>query len=293
MSVLINENTTVLVQGLTGHSARKHALNMKENNTNIVAGVSPGKGGTYAEDWPIYDTVRQALADHTIDLSLIYAPPQGAANAIIESIESEIKLIVCVTEGIPKLDMLRVHERLTQSNSRLIGPCTPGITVPGKSKVGFLPDIVTLPGNVGVVGKSGTLTYEICYQLTSQGIGQSTIVGIGGDPIRGTSFKDVIELFNQDDETDFIVLVGEIGGNDEEDAAAYLKSNPSKPIIAYIAGRTAPKDVPMGHAGALISNNQGGYDQKIQHLQENGVQVAASISEVSAMIKKMMGEKKR
>lgn len=288
MSVLVSENTRVLVQGLTSKIAKKHALNMQLNNTNILAGVSPGKGGTFTEGWPIYDTVRQALEEHPVDLSLIYAPPFAAANAIIESIESNIGLIVCVTEGIPKLDMLRVQDHLKQSNVKLIGPCTPGITVPGKTKVGFIPDIVTLPGNVGVVGKSGTLTYEICYQLTTQGIGQSTIVGIGGDPIRGTSFKDVIEWFNHDDETDYIVMVGEIGGNDEEEAAAYLQNNPSKPIIAYIAGRTAPEDIPMGHAGALISNNQGSFAQKIQHLKESGVQIATSISDVPVLIKKSM-----
>ncbi|WP_246010300.1 succinate--CoA ligase subunit alpha [Bacillus yapensis] len=291
--MLINENTSVLVQGLTSYTAKKHAINMRANNTRIIAGVSPGKGGSYVEDWPIYDTVRQALNKHTIDLSIIYAPPQSAANAIIESIESEIKIIVCVTEGIPKLDMLKVYEKLSKSKTRLLGPCTPGITVPGKTKIGFLPDIITLPGNVGVVGKSGTLTYEICYQLTKEGIGQSTIMGIGGDPIRGTSFKEVLKLFNEDGETDYIVMVGEIGGNDEEEAATFLDNNNSKPVVAYIAGRTAPKDVPMGHAGALIANNQGGYAQKIQYLQESGVQVATSISEVVTILKKMMGEKKK
>lgn len=286
MSVLINENTRVLVQGLTSNTAKNHAINMVENNTKIIAGVAPKKGNTFVENWPIYDTVKQTLENHEIDLSLIYAPPKYAANAIIESIEAEINYIVCITEGIPLHDMLKVYNRLLNSKSILIGPCSPGITSPGKSKVGFIPDKVCLPGSVGVIGKSGTLTYETCYQLKKHGLGQSTIIGIGGDPIIGLTFSDAIELFENDDETDIIVMVGEIGGRDEELAAEYVSSYGSKPVIAYIAGKTAPEDVQMGHAGALISNNQGGYQSKVNKLKENGVYIASSVTEIAELVKK-------
>lgn len=288
--MLVNERTQVVIQGLTSNIARKHALNMLQNNTKIVAGVAPKRGGSFVEEWPVYDTVQQALDNHKIDVSLIYAPPQYAAQAIIESIEAEINLIVCVTEGIPIRDMLIVHKRLLHSKSVLIGPCSPGITVPGKTKIGFIPDIVCSPGNIGVVGKSGTLTYEICYQLTKAGYGQSTVIGIGGDPIKGISFKEALELFEDDEETQLVVMVGEIGGRDEEEASDYFRYHASKPVIAYIAGRTAPKNVPMGHAGALISNNQGGYQEKANNLTSNGVQVATSIPEVTTLIKKIMNE---
>jgi succinyl-CoA synthetase alpha subunit len=286
--VLVNEKTQVVIQGLTSNVARKHALNMTQNNTKIVAGVAPRKGGSFVEEWPVYDTVRQALDNHEIDVSLIYAPPQHAAQAIIESIEAEINLIVCVTEGIPVQDMLKVHNRLLESKSLLIGPCSPGISVPGKTKIGFIPDIVCSPGNIGVVGKSGTLTYEICYQLTKAGYGQSTIIGIGGDPIKGISFKEALKLFEDDEETQLIVMVGEIGGRDEEEASDFITHHVSKPVIAYIAGRTAPEDVAMGHAGAMISNSQGGYQGKVHNLTSNGVQIATSISEVATLSHKIL-----
>ncbi|MCP8615658.1 succinate--CoA ligase subunit alpha [Salirhabdus salicampi] len=285
MSILIDEKTNVLIQGLTGTIAQRHALNMKKNNTNILAGVAPKKGGTQVNGWPIFDTVSQALDHIQVDLSLIYAPPMIAANAIMESIETGIETIVCVTEGIPQHDMYRVYKRLTESNSILLGPCSPGVTSPGKSKVGFLPDQICLPGNVGVVGKSGTLTYEICYQMKLEGIGQSSIVGIGGDPIKGLSFKDVIQLFEEDDETDVIVMVGEIGGVEEEEAAEYIKKYVSKSVVAFIAGKNAPKDVPMGHAGALISGGEGGYEEKVNNLKHNGIHVAKSIFEVTNLVK--------
>ncbi|WP_307794973.1 succinate--CoA ligase subunit alpha [Alkalihalobacillus sp. BA299] len=285
--MLINEKTRVLVQGLTSNTAKNHALNMVQNNTKIIAGVVPTKGGTFTEGWPIYDTVRQTIEHHDIDLSLIYAPPKYAAEAIIESIEAEINLIVCVTEGIPLNDMLDVYNRLINSKSILVGPCSPGLTSPGKSKVGFIPDKVCLPGNVGVIGKSGTLTYEICYQLRKNGLGQSTIIGIGGDPIKGLTFRDAIELFEHDNETDIIVMVGEIGGRDEEIAAEYVNTFGSKPVIAYIAGKTAPEDVQMGHAGAMISHNQGGYEGKVKALKENGIHVAHSVTDVSKLIKQL------
>lgn len=290
MSVLVNEKTRVLIQGLTGQSARKHALNMRQNGTKIVAGVAPTKGGGFVEEWPIYDTVQQVLDHHDIDLSLIYAPPRYAAQAIIESIEAGIPIIVCVTEGIPIRDMLVVHNRLAASRSVLIGPCSPGITAPGKTKIGFLPDIACSPGNVGVIGKSGTLTYEACYQLTKSGIGQSTVIGIGGEPIRGLSFTDALALFENDDETELVVLIGEIGGREEEAAAVYLKNHVSKPVIAYICGRTAPENVAMGHAGAMISNQQGGYLDKVAALQANGAYVAESIPEIAALINKIRQE---
>jgi succinyl-CoA synthetase alpha subunit len=288
LSVLVNENSQVVIQGLTSNVARKHALNMLQNNTKIVAGVSPTRGGSYIEKWPVYDSVQQALDNHEINVSLIYAPPQYAGKAIIESIEAEISLIVCVTEGIPIQDMLRVHNRLLGSKSVLIGPCSPGITVPGKTKIGFIPDIVCSPGNIGVVGKSGTLTYEICYQLTKAGYGQSTIIGIGGDPIKGISFKEALKLFEADEATDLIVMVGEIGGRDEEEASEFIKHYVSKPVIAYIAGRTAPEDIPMGHAGAMVTNNQGGYPGKVHDLMSSGVQIATSITEVATLSKKIL-----
>lgn len=280
MSVFIDENTRVLIQGLTGFNARKDALSMKNNGTKIVAGVVPKKGGEFVEEWPIYDTVNQALEHHQIDLSLIYAPPKFAANAIIEAIEAKIKKIVCVTEGIPLHDMFRVKEKLSTSDSILIGPTSPGVTSPGKAKVGFIPDRVSLPGDIGVIGKSGTLSYEVCYRLTKLGFGQSTIMGIGGDSIRGTTYKDAIKWFEKDDETNAIVLVGEIGGSDEEEAAEYVKLYGTKPVIAFIAGRTAPEDTPMGHAGALIKNGQGSYEQKVKKLKECGIKVAASFKEL-------------
>lgn len=287
MSVLVNEETQVLIQGLTSNMAKKHALNMSQNNTKIVAGVVPMKGSTYVDNWPIYDTVRQALDHHSVDLSLIYAPPQLAAEAILESIDAEIELIVCVTEGIPIHDMFKVKKRLLLSTSTLIGPCCPGITSPGKAKIGFLPDTVCLPGKVGVIGKSGTLTYEICYQLKRQGIGQSTIIGIGGDPIKGLTFKDAIELFQKDEETDIIIMVGEIGGRDEEEAAEYVNNFVTKPVIAYIAGKNAPQDVPMGHAGALISENHGGYYSKVNKLEQNGIHIAHSVTDIPRLIKEL------
>ena len=284
MSVFIDENTTVLIQGLTGFNARKDALSMKKNGTKIVAGVVPKKGGELVEDWPIYDTVKQALDHHQIDLSLIYAPPKYAANAIIEAIDAKIKKIVCVTEGIPLHDMFRVKEKLSTSDSILIGPTSPGVYAPGKAKVGFIPDRVAVPGDIGVVGKSGTLSYEVCYRLTKLGYGQSTILGIGGDSIRGTTYKDVIGWFENDDETNAIILVGEIGGTDEEEAAEYVKMHGTKPVIAFIAGRTAPEDTPMGHAGAMVKNGQGSYNQKVQKLKECGIQVAASFKDLERIL---------
>jgi succinyl-CoA synthetase alpha subunit len=287
LSVLIDQETTVLIQGLTSKTATKHAMNMAENNTNIVAGVVPKRGGTQVNRWPIYDSVQQALEDHPIDLSLIYAPPKYASDAIVESIESGIRLIVCVTEGIPAHDMLRIFHRLKGSSSTLIGPCSPGIFNPGKVKVGFIPDAAGLPGNVGVVGKSGTLTYQICYQMKQEGIGQSSIVGIGGDSIKGFSFIDALERFEKDEETNSIVMIGEIGGSDEEEAAKYIKTNISKPVIGFIAGSSAPKDVPMGHAGALVSQNQGGYQEKVDVLRQHGVYVADSLFEITSLIKEL------
>lgn len=284
MSVFIDENTTVLIQGLTGFNARKDALSMKKNGTKIVAGVVPKKGGEFVEEWPIYDTVKQALDQHQIDLSLIYAPPKHAATAIIEAIEAKIKKIVCVTEGIPLHDLFIVKEKLCASDSILIGPTSPGVTSPGKAKVGFIPDRVSIPGDIGVVGKSGTLSYEVCYRLTKLGLGQSTIIGIGGDSIRGTTYKDAIIWFENDDETKTIVLVGEIGGNDEEEAAEFVRQHGTKRVIAFIAGRTAPEDTPMGHAGALVTNGKGSYAEKVRKLKECGIEVAATFKEFEDLL---------
>ena len=276
MSILVDKSTRVIVQGLTGREGTFHAKTCAEYGTKIVGGVTPGKGGSTHEGWPVFNTVQQAVAATNADASVIFVPPPFAADAIMEAADAEIELIVCLTEGIPTLDMVRVWEFLQDRRSRLIGPNCPGIISPGKCKIGIMPGHIHRPGNVGIVSRSGTLTYEAVYQLTQRGVGQSTAIGIGGDPIIGTNFVDTLELFEKDPQTEAIVLIGEIGGNAEETAADYIRRHVRKPVVAFIAGQTAPPGRRMGHAGAIISGGLGTAAEKIRALEAAGIRVVKS-----------------
>jgi len=276
MSILVDKSTRVIVQGLTGREGTFHAKTCAEYGTKIVGGVTPGKGGSTHEGWPVFNTVQQAVGATNADASVIFVPPPFAADAIMEAADAEIELIVCITEGIPTLDMVRVWQFLQDRRSRLIGPNCPGIISPGKCKIGIMPGHIHRPGNVGIVSRSGTLTYEAVYQLTQRGVGQSTAIGIGGDPIIGTNFVDTLELFEKDPQTEAIVLIGEIGGNAEETAADYIRRHVRKPVVAFIAGQTAPPGRRMGHAGAIISGGLGTAAEKIRALEAAGIRVVKS-----------------
>jgi succinyl-CoA synthetase alpha subunit len=286
MSILLDENSKVLVQGITGRDGSFHTEKMIEYGTKIVSGVTPGKGGTTIFDVPVFNSVREAVLETGANVSIIYVPEKGAADAIVEAADANINLIICITEGVPVNQMIKVSKYLeSKPQVRLIGPNCPGIISPGKSKVGIMPGHIFRPGNVGVISRSGTLTYEVVYQLTNLGFGQSTSIGIGGDPIIGTNFIDALTLFNADPETESVVLIGEIGGDSEEKAAEYIKNNMKKKVVAFIAGRTAPAEKRMGHAGAIISQGKGTAESKVNAFREAGISVASIPSEIPGLLR--------
>ena len=283
MSILLDSNSRVVTQGL-GATGRFHLNGCREYGTAMVAGVRPGKGGQTAEDTPVFDTVAEAVDKEGANVSVIYVPPPGAADAIMEAADAGIPLVVCITEGIPVADMIRVQRFLDGRDTRLIGPNCPGIITPGQAKVGIMPGYIHEPGRVGVISRSGTLTYESVHQLTQLGVGQSTCIGIGGDPIIGTGFIDALDLFNRDPDTDAVMMIGEIGGNAEELAAAWVQENMTKPVAAFIAGKTAPPGKRMGHAGAIISGGQGTAADKEAALEAAGMPVAPSPAELGVTL---------
>jgi succinyl-CoA synthetase alpha subunit len=291
MSILVNKNTRVLTQGITGATGQIHTRACKEYGTQMVGGVVPGKGGTDFEGIPIFDTVEQARRATGANATVIYVPPPFAADAILEAVAAGIELVICITEGVPVLDMVKVRRYMRGTSSRLIGPNCPGVITPGECKIGIMPGYIHKPGNVGVVSRSGTLTYEAVYQLTQLGIGQSSCVGIGGDPIVGSGHIDILKLFNADPATRAVIMIGEIGGSAEEEAAQYIKENFKKPVVAFIAGQTAPKGRRMGHAGAIISGGRGTAADKIAALMAAGIAVAMSPAELGITMKNLLDSK--
>ncbi len=293
LSVLVDKNTRLIVQGLTGKEGTFHALQMRDYGTNIVGGVTPGKGGTTHEGFPVFNSVADAVKETGANASVIYVPPPFAADAIMEAADSELPLIVCITEGIPSLDMVKAFAYVSARTSRLIGPNCPGVISPGKCKVGIMPARIHLAGTpgsrVGVVSRSGTLTYEAVGQLTALGIGQSTCIGIGGDPIIGTTQKDALTLFNEDPDTDAIVMIGEIGGSAEEEAAEYVKAHVKKPVVGFICGQTAPPGRRMGHAGAIIAGGKGTAEEKMKAMTAAGIHVVKSPADIGAKVKEVLG----
>jgi succinyl-CoA synthetase alpha subunit len=284
MSVLIDKNTRLIVQGITGREGTFHAKQAQSYGTKVVGGVTPGKGGTTHEGWPVFDTVAAAVAATGANASVIFVPPPGGADAVMECAEAGVPLAVCITEGIPTLDMMRAFAFLEGKKTRLIGPNCPGLISAGRAKAGIIPGHICKEGRVGIVSKSGTLTYEAIHQLTRLGLGQTTCIGIGGDPLIGTSFIDALTLFAGDPETEAVVLIGEIGGNAEEDAAAFIKQSFKKPVVGFIAGQTAPPGRRMGHAGAIIAGGKGTASEKMQALTEAGVHVVKSPADIGAAV---------
>ncbi|MGB9807797.1 MAG: succinate--CoA ligase subunit alpha [Thermosulfidibacteraceae bacterium] len=292
MSILVNKNTRVVVQGITGKEGTFHAKQCIEYGTNIVAGVTPGKGGTLWEGKiPVYNTVQEAVEKEGVNAALIFVPPAFAADAIAEAADAGCEVIVAITEGIPVIDMMKVKRAIREKNVRLIGPNCPGVITPGECKMGIMPGYIFSRGPVGVISRSGTLTYEAVWQCTTRGIGQSTCIGIGGDPIVGSTFVDLLKLFNEDDETELVVLIGEIGGTAEEEAAEYIKREFKKPVVAFIAGRTAPPGRRMGHAGAIIAGGKGTAAEKMKALKEAGVHVVESPAEIGETVARVLGKK--
>src|SRR6476660_1406311 len=285
MAVLIDKNTRLLVQGLTGREGTFHAKQAAAYGTTVVGGVTPGKGGTTHEGWPVFNTVADCVRETGANASVIFVPPAGAADAILEAADAGLPLVVCITEGIPTLDMMKVFAAIRGSKTRVIGPNCPGLITAGQAKAGIIPGHIVKEGRVGIVSKSGTLTYEAIHQLTKLGLGQTTCIGIGGDPLIGTSFIDALSLFGGDPATEAVVMIGEIGGNAEEDAAAFIAQNFKKPVVGFIAGQTAPPGRRMGHAGAIISGGSGAAEEMMQALQAAGIPVCSSPAEMGDAIK--------
>lgn len=280
MSILVNKDTKAIVQGITGSAGLFHATQCREYGTQVVGGVTPGKGGTEVEGFPVFDTVSRAVEKTGANTSLIFVPAAFSMDSMIEAVDAGIELVICITEGIPTLDMIKVKKFMEGKDVRLIGPNCPGVITPGEAKVGIMPGYIHTPGKIGIISRSGTLTYEAVWQLSNLGIGQSTCVGIGGDPVIGSTFIDILTLFEEDTDTDAVVMIGEIGGSAEEEAAEFIQNNMSKPVVAFIAGATAPKGKRMGHAGAIISGSSGSAKDKVAALERAGVTVCPSPAEM-------------
>lgn len=288
MSILVNKDSKVIVQGITGSAGLFHAQQCRDYGTQVVGGVTPGKGGTEVDNFPVFNSVDNAVSKTGANVSLIFVPAPFAMDSILEAVDAGIEIIICITEGVPTLDMVKVKEFMKNSDSVLVGPNCPGVITPGEAKVGIMPGYIHKPGKVGIISRSGTLTYEAVWQTTNLDIGQSTCIGIGGDPVIGTTFIDALELFQDDPDTEGVIMIGEIGGSDEEEAAEYIKDNFKKPIAAFIAGATAPKGKRMGHAGAIISGSSGSAEEKFAALEKAGVATCKSPATMAETLKEVM-----